>query len=174
MSPSSPAMAETIIEMPRAAARKDECAPSGWGLWVDDFDGAEPDMRVHVTVHPRSGDPWPAEALLQKRVSNKDGTERWIAQNISQDDKPRPPASGTHQPDPGTDCHEAAATMAQRTVATIDERPLAEIIHDFTSVPGWVPRRMEIEVLNGKYHIELAFEHGSTLSDAPPDDDEPF
>ena len=170
-------MAETTTELPRAAPRKDDSAPSGWGLWVDDFDGAEADMCVQVAVHPRSGEPWPAEALLEKRVGNQDGTERWVAQNTGNGGTARwaKPCTERTRTEAGAEADKGEPEPC--SVTAIDERPLAEIIHDFTSVPGWVPRRMEIEVLDGKYHIELAFEHESTLSgmaDAPPSGGEPF
>lgn len=175
-------MSERILANPRKDAESGK-----WGLWVDDFDGAEEDALVPVTVTSAAGKQWRDKAVLHRRVTGSDGRTRWIASsarnNGSRDSRPtEPDASSGHEssdqiePLPCGLCRAAAAGLPRQTHI----RPLAEIVHEATGLADWTPDRIETEWVGDHWHIRIGQHPISTspAESAPAgtsvEDSEPF
>lgn len=126
----------------------------GWGLWVDDFEGAAEQTETQVTVVASSGKHWTARALLLQPVNRPDGTRQWAAVDAAKaaalgdcfdpaaaaatagmlsGDRPANPA-------PGGACDVANPDGA----LPIPERSLADVMNEAYSQPGWTPTRIDV------------------------------
>lgn len=150
-------MPETIVA---ASPRKDP-ESGGWGLWVEDFDGAEAGCRVPVQVVAASGKTWHDEAVLKRQVLGPDGIKRWVSVSAR-----------TNAVDP-TQSRDVTAVgeVAQlernspsscghcRAVAEGDppprSRPLAEIVGEATALAGWVLDRIDSEWVGDHWHVRI-------------------
>lgn len=153
-------MPETVA----AAPRKDDAEPHGWGLWVDDFPGAEAGMCVQVEVRPRTGEAWSDEAMLQKQISGNDGTTRWIARSVSKS-HPRQRDTPDGQGGSTSGAHASAPTSngGRQSVRAFDKRSLPEIMQDVMEIPGLIPRFVNTQWVGDGWNIEIVFEHERSL-----------
>ena len=153
-------MTETVAATPR----KDDAEPNGWGLWVDDFPGAEPGMCVQVEVCPRTGEAWADEALLQKRISGNDGAARWIARSVRKSSaRQHDTSDGEDDPGHDTDASAPEPNGDRQSVRTFDKRSLPEIMQDVMDIPGLIPRFVNTQWVGDGWNIEIIFENARSL-----------
>lgn len=152
-----PVLAGPVRAVPWRPPRNGDWGPlSGTGLLVDDFIGASRGATVEVLVNGPSGNQWNAWACLVREASVDQclgGGLRWEATYTA-----APAGEPSREPSPTATAQPACPPSPSSGPA--EPRPLAEIVAEATSLPGWIHEEIEVSHSDGRWHVRIVMRSG--------------